>query len=724
MKGLGTYLLLAGAVGCAASAEVGPIKFQGTATGQLENYSSNGDPARATYADEGAQWFGELDLTLSQEFSDYNKWDLRIFGLYNQSDYRSSFEDFSIENFRFSHQNGDAAVPYRLQVGDYFASISDLTLSRTLKGAQLEFQPDFEFLSPFHSLVFFTGAQQSSYRDFQYRDNAFTGVSYLIEATPLGSFSLNWVNNDRQGSIGSNRPDRSQDTLSFAWSQAFDLGNQKLDISAEYAYYTGDDEAGTLAASGSSESDSGYFLEILGSNQTPFSYRLRYENFGDEFVPQGKVVSTARRSYEFHPVWQFANGLALRGRYQHFDNGFQTANPSDSDLYGVNLAGPFGGGINGSVDFYIQQNENPANTLDNETAVFTSNVSMPLNKVWTGQFSFLTQRNDDHIGGPDRSSHSFGFNASRQWSFGRFTGTISPGFSYRITRVAGGDVDEISPSLGLSLGHGAHSLQMRAGLNRQDRLENGLADLDSYNLSAGYRYNSGNWSTSIDYDLRASDPEDGRVSDNHRLSLSISYAFGGEISREKGIYFEPQRSAGFAPRRGGANAVVVPLLLTQIEPGGLLPDGISLLEGQQIREPAPFPGALVYEHQVFREISERQRIVLVYQDNQISNSGVIVNFGLGASARDVERALINIIESYNDLLGQPITLFEEGEFSENLIADLNSQRFSRIYEWITGTGTLRVGIPRRLDGTVRVEVQHARSFPSVRDSLWSIEQIQ
>jgi hypothetical protein len=39
-------------------------------------------------------------------------------------------------------------------------------------------------------------------------------------------------------------------------------------------------------------------------------------------------------------------------------------------------------------------------------------------------------------------------------------------------------------------------------------------------------------------------------------------------------------------------------------------------------------------------------------------------------------------------------------------------------------GVLRFGIPRRYDGQVRTEVQHRRTFPQARDTLWSIEKIR
>jgi hypothetical protein len=77
-----------------------------------------------------------------------------------------------------------------------------------------------------------------------------------------------------------------------------------------------------------------------------------------------------------------------------------------------------------------------------------------------------------------------------------------------------------------------------------------------------------------------------------------------------------------------------------------------------------------------------------------------------------------------DALGKPVTFQEEGDFTANLRVDLERGRFVRLYEWATPSGVLRFGIPRRLDRKVRLEIQHAQSFPEARAALWSIEPLQ
>lgn len=70
------------------------------------------------------------------------------------------------------------------------------------------------------------------------------------------------------------------------------------------------------------------------------------------------------------------------------------------------------------------------------------------------------------------------------------------------------------------------------------------------------------------------------------------------------------------------------------------------------------------------------------------------------------------------------TTQEVGAFSPSLAQDLRDGKFIRISDWKTPAGVLRLGIPRRLDGIVRIEAQHAQSFPMSGYVSWSVEEIQ
>ena len=75
-----------------------------------------------------------------------------------------------------------------------------------------------------------------------------------------------------------------------------------------------------------------------------------------------------------------------------------------------------------------------------------------------------------------------------------------------------------------------------------------------------------------------------------------------------------------------------------------------------------------------------------------------------------------------DLYGVPEIQIEEGDFTANLRADLNRDAFRRLYEWKTDNGPLRLGIPSRLDGQIRMEITHAKAFPAGYGNGWSYEE--
>ncbi len=73
--------------------------------------------------------------------------------------------------------------------------------------------------------------------------------------------------------------------------------------------------------------------------------------------------------------------------------------------------------------------------------------------------------------------------------------------------------------------------------------------------------------------------------------------------------------------------------------------------------------------------------------------------------------------------GAPLDTVEQGKFGPTLARDVNNGSFVRITAWQTDKGTVRFGIPQRLDRQIRMELQYAPAFPSRTDTFWSVEEI-
>jgi len=69
--------------------------------------------------------------------------------------------------------------------------------------------------------------------------------------------------------------------------------------------------------------------------------------------------------------------------------------------------------------------------------------------------------------------------------------------------------------------------------------------------------------------------------------------------------------------------------------------------------------------------------------------------------------------------GNPDSTYESGDFSGSTFRKVNSGDLVRVMEWQTSQGVMRFGIPKRFDGKVRMELDHAETFPVISEPSWS-----
>jgi hypothetical protein len=115
--------------------------------------------------------------------------------------------------------------------------------------------------------------------------------------------------------------------------------------------------------------------------------------------------------------------------------------------------------------------------------------------------------------------------------------------------------------------------------------------------------------------------------------------------------------------------------------------------------------------------------VLRGENGRVSRSGLIVDFQDVGDGRDAAQSFQDVMDWLVSRYGRPAMVAEEGDFGPGFRADVNSGSLIRVYEWRLAGGVLRFGIPRRLDGAVRMEAQFAPSFPAAVDTLWSFEEV-
>ncbi|MSR13771.1 MAG: hypothetical protein EXR86_04250 [Gammaproteobacteria bacterium] len=186
----------------------------------------------------------------------------------------------------------------------------------------------------------------------------------------------------------------------------------------------------------------------------------------------------------------------------------------------------------------------------------------------------------------------------------------------------------------------------------------------------------------------------------------------------------PATRPGFARGALPYTGAVGSIDLVELAPGLGFATTVERLAALKLTGGSPQGRFEVYEYRVLRDIEQRQRLALVHSADQIDTSALVIDFdstgGVDSVAQTFERVRKALIDRY----GAPTFVLEEGEFTPNFVVDINAQRLLRVMEWETPVGVLRFGLRRRLDGRVRMEIQHRRSFPPLRDLRWSLEELR
>jgi len=699
--------------------------ISGYNTYRVDTFEDSGDISASPYPNRGFQQFDDFNFNLSRQFSPYENMKAQISGTIDDSEYRTSEEGLIFERGYFTWEKGDVEVPFRMEMGDFFGNQTLRTLQRSLKGFQVELQPEL-FLGKRHSIQLFGGVTNGTYRSFSDSKDFFSGASWLVPETKLGVFALTAVNNTTEA-VNSN-PRLSQTVYSMAWGKEAEYLQQKLEIEAEYALFNGDH-----SSSGSvqkNQNDYGFFTQLKGkSKNIPLTYRLRHERYGDDFRPNGSSVTSDQRATEIHLGWRFATGLSVRGRLQTFRTNWQTTNPTDRDVAGLTFSGSLIPAIQltGSLGSFISNSETADNTTRSFTNSTTASFSLPIADHWVARLGGILTEVDNRVSGDANISRQISLGVDHDFSIMGFNGSISPSLNLRDSIEAGNTTQsDISPALSLYLSKGAHNLALSHNSQLLDSKSLTGTDTNTHQSSLNYSYTRKAHRFEVEGNYFDRNPTPGNDTVAYRIGFAWTYNFDRPARAARPVQqaqqYDPETqdsSATEAPESYSAEADIVDLA------PGLDMDVIhARLENWGIVDPLVRTGLEIYETPFFEAIDHRQRLGLISSNNQLDKSILVIEFDdLG----DIDSTL-QIFEEVRKVLydryGSPYNRIEEGEFSSSLRNDLRSGRFKRIIEWQTKSGILRFGIPYRTDGQIRMEIIHSRNFPSGESNFWSIEPLR
>ncbi len=698
------------------------LSFSNTVHGS--HYGNTGGGTEI-HAYEDSHFYDELTARARRRLSAYELIQIEFGALGNSSDYRASRDSLLFERIHVAWEKGDVALPFRADLGDFTGFVSYRTLQRTLKGVQLEFQPRRLHLlggTPIdHSLVFFSGQAELAYRDLDdLGDDLFSGASWLVGVGPDASLSLNAVNNYRASDSAQGLRERVQTVVTAAGEWEFAALSQELTLEGELGLLTGDIQSAS-AGQKSNVDAGGYFLQLSGKSRSPLDYRLRFEEADENFAPSGALSSSARRSGEAHLGWRFSSGLQLRGRAQVFRDRLHSGDPLDTQTYGINLQGPVVEGlpVTGSVDFYYQSREDRSKTADDETYSFRSQLAAPLAAGWMGNFGLAIKDHESHVDSSNDDLREVKLGASRSFNYGLLKMRVAPALLYRAIRGST-EADEVQSSMDVGLVLDRHSMDLRYSF--MDQIAGGGAAVDNRSHNAGmrygYRYGSHDFAVEADYQVR--DPSGSATSRGRRVALVYTFNFSKPAGQP--LFSPKTRRVFFAAEEESHETGELKLSSFELAGDLVLAKGRLARAGHTISQ--EIDGALIYEARWLDEIDQRQRVILENQGRLLSRVSLLVDFddvgrpeSIAQTYGRVERALLR-------RYGQPSRRIEEGELAgEDLAGRIRTGEVVRTIEWDTPAGTVRAGLPRRLDGTIRIEIQLSSQFGSLRDSAWSVERI-
>ena len=627
------------------------------------------------------------------------------------------------ERLNLFREKGDTSLPHRVELGDFYGYTSFRTLQRSLKGVQVEFQPTTGPSGWNHSILFISGTGQSSWRDLQPRDNYTNAASWLMETPKWGRWGLNFVQNSRQKDASIGTLSRSQWVASLAGQGDVSIGSQILTFEGEFGYFSGDHDGMTGPASGQDRQETGVYLQISGRGAMPLTYRVRYEAYGQDYRPEGAVVPADRRSAEGYAGWRFQSGLEARGRIQYFRDFWETPNPQDTKTVGLTLTGPMLGGIakniSGSLDMFLQDVVDKIDTVDMRNRTVNLNLSKPVYGKWNAQLGIFYQKLNNRVpGATDTKTEQLSLSGDHPLSLFGFQGNIAPGFILRDIDDTASEGSVILPTLSLMMQRGPHSINYSTSYNYQDRFSPQSYDVSTFSNNLIYRYTLEKDIVGVELTSEHRDPKALMNTASYRFAVYWTHYFEKQAGAMKQAKVT---AAGVVPEAGAAGVSRAPLYLQELAPGADMRQVKERLARADIKGAQELPGVLVYNTRLLEEIDQRQRLALVHDKGFLEKSVLIIDFeDVGRPDNvmlTIERVRDQLIRRY----GTPSAVYNIGEVTPNLVSDIQNGRFIRITEWSVPGGIIRFGVPRRLDGQIRMEVQFAKSFPPPRDAFWSIE---
>ena len=689
--------------------------LEGNARVSVEHYKVDGDPTQSPFRYLDYHSYGQLDFFADWRFSPYHHFSARFLGLYNDSQYRSSEKDAVVERVNLLLENGASRVPYRIEAGDAYAYFSQRSMQRPIKGIQGEIQSPLSDTGRMFSLQVMGGSFERSWRDVRVDDDFAAGASWLVQGPKVGSWHFTYLNHRRKEDPTRFLSQRIQKLISVAAHVPIRLGDERVTVSGEMGRLWQDFSAQDDPRLDEEISDVGTFFQVAHRGRHPFSWRVRFEDYGADFDPAGAPILNDRRIGEAHVGWRFPTGARLRGRYIILRDDVETENPLDRIRTGVSLSGRLWSAGSASLstytDVFREDFERRDLATDLELATLDSQLFLNHGGAWSQRFRLFWQDSNDLTAlDNDRNTLELRFSSARAISAGGFSGSIAPGVLYRRVHNGIETTEDWQPTLSVNLSRGGHSLIQTLDLLSQDRRDAGTIDVDTISYRALYRLRKGPIEATFGFETFDRDPSLGEGTNTYRTSFSLAYY----------IDFYSQGKSPVSTHGSAPPTVPGTLYLSELLPGMPIRGVIDRVAKAGLGKPRELGNLLSWDTNAIDDIHQRQSLEAIRKDGRLERVALVIEPEDTSNERDFLSEFERIREVFMNRYGRATRSFDQGELGPDVALAVNSSQVYRILEWRLDETTLRLGIPRRLDGSVRIELQHARQMPDIREPLWSI----
>lgn len=689
----------------------GSVLFQGEYRNSTNNFGGFGSHRRDAFA--------EVDARFERQFSPYSSVSGSFFGSYDESEFRGTRDGLAAERFYLKAEQGDVGAPWRLELGDFFGFTTLRTLQAPLKGGRFEYQVASDG-GLFQSGQFFAGSRVSDYHQFagaEFDDNLHAGYSHLIEMEK-GSLllSASWTHNEARGLTA------DAGLFSIAGERSFLVLDQFLTVESEVSMLGGETITNGAVTN---DASMGYFGQLSGSGGAGWSYALRGEHYERNYKPIGSSITADRLFLEARLSKRFANGIDAELRAQQFEDNYSTTNVVTTQTVGLQTSWvnvPLRGNPSATLGFFWRDVVSENRAVENETLSADSSVSWSITPLWTT----TTRLSALDLNSPqptlsDQRTGQIDLSLNRRFDFTSVTGTFSPGFIVRRETTPTSSNWSYGPRLILSLfQQDGHSLNLNASSLWRDT---GGGSTDTLGINGGlrYAYTKGNHRFGIEADYFSNDPDPGRKGEAYRIAANYTWRFAVPKPAANTANDGGSRFVSFRPgtlfRKGFPD-------IAALAPGTPLDASLEKFGEEGLGNGTEIGPNRIFEGRFLRGLGQRQRLVLTESADRLTKATIIIEFAPGRDAAGKAQEYARILERLGARYGTPERSIDDGVFVADLETALAAGRLRRITEWRLRTGILRFGVPARLDGVARMEIQFARIHPNVGDSFWSLEEVR